>query len=90
MSLDPPVRDLAELDRPELEAALEGLGYERFRARQLYQWIYHRGVTDLSAMTDLPRAMRERLAGEFTISTPAIAHRDESVDGTEKFLLRLA
>src|SRR6185503_14549899 len=50
---------------------------------------YHRGVTDLSAMTNLPRAMRERLASEFTIGTPTITHRDESVDGTQKFLLRL-
>jgi len=89
VTLETSVRDLAELDRPALEDALAGLGYERFRARQLYQWMYHRGVTDLSAMTNLPRAMRERLASEFTIGTPTITHRDESVDGTQKFLLRL-
>src|SRR5262245_21476452 len=40
-------------------------------------------------MTDLPRAMRERLADEFTLATPSIVHRDQSVDGTQKLLLRL-
>jgi 23S rRNA (adenine2503-C2)-methyltransferase len=83
------VIDFAELDRLALEEALEARGYERFRARQLYQWIYWRGIADFSAMTDLPRAMREQLADEFTIAMPAIVHRDQSVDGTQKFLLRL-
>jgi 23S rRNA (adenine2503-C2)-methyltransferase len=83
------VTDFAELDRPALEDALEARGYERFRARQLYQWIYWRGIADFSAMTDLPRAMREHLAEEFTLATPSIVHRDQSVDGTQKFLLRL-
>jgi 23S rRNA (adenine2503-C2)-methyltransferase len=41
-------------------------------------------------MTDLPRELRVRIAGEFALTTPALALRDRSVDGTEKFLLRLA
>ena len=81
--------DLGELERSALEDALEARGYDRFRAKQLYQWLYHRGVADFSTMTDLPRAMREQLGTEFTIGTPAIAHRDQSSDGTQKFLLRL-
>jgi 23S rRNA (adenine2503-C2)-methyltransferase len=83
------VTDFAELDRPGLEDALEARGYERFRARQLYQWIYWRGISDFSTMTDLPKSMRERLADEFSLATPSIVHRDQSVDGTQKFLLRL-
>ena len=63
---------------------------ERFRARQIFRWIYRRGVTDLDAMTDLSRELRATLAGEFTLTTPAIVARERSVDGTEKFLLRLA
>jgi 23S rRNA (adenine2503-C2)-methyltransferase len=81
--------DLGELDRPGLEAALEERGYERFRARQIFRWIYRRGITDIGAMTDLPRPLRECLAGEFTLATPQIAVRDRSSDGTEKFLLAL-
>ena len=59
--------DLAELDRLELEAALEERGHERFRARQIFGWIYRRGVTDIAAMTDLPRGLRDSLADEFAL-----------------------
>jgi 23S rRNA (adenine2503-C2)-methyltransferase len=81
--------DLAELDRPGLEAALAERGQERFRARQIFGWIYRRGVTDVTKMTDLPRGLRESLAADFTLSTPEIAARERSADGTEKFLLTL-
>jgi 23S rRNA (adenine2503-C2)-methyltransferase len=81
--------DLAELDPAELEAAFAELGLERFRSRQAFAWIYRRGVTDLEAMTDLPRELRASLATDFTITTPVIASRERSSDGTEKFLLRL-
>src|SRR5437867_2130019 len=87
MTARPP--DLAELERPALEAALEARGRERFRARQIFRWIYRRGVTDAAAMTDLSRDLRASLAAEFSLTTPALVHRERSVDGTEKFLLRL-
>jgi 23S rRNA (adenine2503-C2)-methyltransferase len=81
--------DLAELERPALEDALEARGYERFRARQIFRWIYRRGVTDIDAMTDLPHDLRDSLAEQVTVGTPVLVHREKSVDGTEKFLLRL-
>jgi 23S rRNA (adenine2503-C2)-methyltransferase len=82
--------DLAELDVPELEAALEARGVERFHARQLYRWIYRRGVTDFDRMTDLSRSLRERLAAEFTLTTPTVVGDDRSIDATRKLVLRLA
>jgi 23S rRNA (adenine2503-C2)-methyltransferase len=82
--------DLADMDRPALESALEARGYQRFHARQIFRWLYRRGVTDPAAMTDLSRELRATLAEQFTLTTPALAHREKSVDGTEKFLLRLA
>jgi 23S rRNA (adenine2503-C2)-methyltransferase len=82
--------DLAELERPALESALAELGQERFRARQIFRWIYRRGVADLHAMTDLPKALRATLATRLTVGTPVIVAREKSTDGTEKFLLRLA
>jgi 23S rRNA (adenine2503-C2)-methyltransferase len=82
--------DLADLERPALEVALEALGHQRFHARQIFRWIYRRGVTDVEAMTDLSLELRAALAREFSLSTPALAHRETSIDGTEKFLLRLA
>jgi 23S rRNA (adenine2503-C2)-methyltransferase len=82
--------DLAELDLPELEAALEARGYERFHARQLYRWIYRRGVTDFTRMTDLARTMREDLPRQFALTTPRLVGDERSADGTRKFLLALA
>ncbi len=80
----------AETDLPELEQALDALGRPRFHGRQIFQWIYKRGVTDFHAMSDLGRDLREQLAREFSIATPQVVRKEESVDGTTKFLLRLA
>jgi 23S rRNA (adenine2503-C2)-methyltransferase len=82
--------DLADLERPALEVALEARGHRRFHARQIFRWMYRRGVTDVEAMTDLSRELRATLARDFTLTTPTLAHREVSSDGTEKFLLRLA
>ena len=82
--------DLAELDRPALEAALAERGHESFRARQLFAWMYRRGVTEVEAMTDLSRELRATLTASFRLTTPEIIGRERSSDGTEKFLLRLA
>jgi 23S rRNA (adenine2503-C2)-methyltransferase len=83
-------RDLAELERSGLADALDALGHKRFHADQLFRWIYKRGVTEPSAMTDLSRELRATLAAEFALTTPVLVQRETSVDGTEKFLLRLA
>jgi 23S rRNA (adenine2503-C2)-methyltransferase len=82
--------DLAELDRQALEAALTERGHESFRARQLFAWMYRRGVTEVEAMTDLSRELRATLTASFKLTTPEIIGRERSSDGTEKFLLRLA
>jgi 23S rRNA (adenine2503-C2)-methyltransferase len=82
--------DLAELELSELEAALDARGCERFHARQLYRWMYRRGVTDFELMTDLSRTLRAQLQEEFSITTPRMVMDDTSVDGTRKFLLELS
>jgi 23S rRNA (adenine2503-C2)-methyltransferase len=82
--------DLAELERPALEAALAERGHPRFHGGQIFRWLYRRGVTDFGAMTDLSRELRADLAATFRATTPALAHHEKSIDGTEKFLLRLA
>ncbi len=91
---DPPVStaprvDLAELERPELETFVDLLGAGRFHARQMFRWMYRRGVTDFAHMTDLPADLRARLAGRAVVSTPDVRARDVSSDGTVKFLLAL-
>jgi 23S rRNA (adenine2503-C2)-methyltransferase len=82
-------QDLAELELPALEAVFEEHGIARFHARQVFRWIWKRGVTDFAAMTDLGLALRTRLSEEFSVHTPAIVRRDVSEDGTQKFVFRL-
>jgi 23S rRNA (adenine2503-C2)-methyltransferase len=81
--------NLAELELPELERVLEASGAERFHARQIFRWIYSRGVTDPSQMSDLPKSLRTTLATDFSIATPRIVSDERSVDGTRKFLLEM-
>jgi 23S rRNA (adenine2503-C2)-methyltransferase len=82
--------DLSELDLAELEALFAKQGHPRFHARQVFRWIWRRGVTDFAQMTDLSRTLRKTLADQFAVTTPEIARRDFSEDGTQKFALRLA
>jgi 23S rRNA (adenine2503-C2)-methyltransferase len=81
--------DLVEQEREALESALAELGYPRFHAGQVFRWIYRRGITDVKAMTDLPRDLRGALASNFVLTTPTLQQRERSIDGTEKFVLRL-
>src|SRR6185295_121114 len=82
--------DLIEQEREALESALAELGYPRFHAGQIFRWIYRRGVTNAEDMTDLPRELRAALAARFQLTTPTLVQRERSIDGTEKFVLRLA
>lgn len=82
--------DIAELELNELEDALEARGSRRFHARQIYRWVYRRGVTEFAAMTDLSKNLRATLEADFAVSTPRTEERHRSSDGTEKFLLALA
>ena len=81
-------RDLVGLGRAELAAELAALGEPAFRARQLWHWIYHRGVTDFAAMSSLSKPFRARLAEAFEVGRPRVATAQSSVDGTRKWLLR--
>ena len=62
MSVNDARPDLAELDRAALEAALAARGHERFRAEQIFAWIYRHGILDPAVMSDLPAALRTTLA----------------------------
>ncbi len=89
-SLPSPVRaDMAAMDLEELEAALQAGGHPAFHARQIYSWIYARGVIDFEQMTDLSRQLRADLAARFRVSTPVVLEKELSEDGTVKFLLEL-
>jgi 23S rRNA (adenine2503-C2)-methyltransferase len=84
---------LVGLPRPDLAAALGGIGVappqQRMRVQQIWQWLYVRGAQSFDAMTTLPKDLRAALAERFTLDRPEVAAEQVSVDGTRKWLLRL-
>ena len=75
---------------PELTDLFKELGEPSFRAKQVYTWL-HKGIRDYEEMTNLPRALRQRLAQDYPICPPEVARKQESRrDGTIKYLWRLA
>src|ERR1700761_9188596 len=81
-------RDLVGLSRAELEAALLGIGEKSFRAKQVWHWIYHQGVTDFARMSTIARPLQAKLAEHFVIGRPDVAADLLSEDTTRKFLFR--
>jgi 23S rRNA (adenine2503-C2)-methyltransferase len=74
----------------DLETLAESLGAPRYRGRQIAGWLYRRGATDLEAMTDLPRGLRQALADRAFIGLPEAERRTPSRDGSEKLVFRLS
>ena len=79
--------NLLGLSREEISTALAALDVERYRADQIYGWIYAKGETDFEAMTNLSKNLRSRLQDAFRIDRPGITADQQSVDGTRKWLL---
>ncbi|WP_243395613.1 23S rRNA (adenine(2503)-C(2))-methyltransferase RlmN [Sphingomonas oleivorans] len=84
--------DLLGLTREELRDTLVAAGLEpkqaKLRAKQLWHWIYNRGATDFTAMTDIAKAMHPWLAERFVVGRPEVVEAQVSSDGTRKWLLR--
>ena len=81
--------DLKGMTLPELEEFLSRWGKERYRARQLFRWIYQKHVDDFAAMTDLSKELRGILAVSCRVSGFPAERVEVSADGTEKYLFRL-
>jgi 23S rRNA (adenine2503-C2)-methyltransferase len=85
-----PRPNLIGMDRADMAAALAPLGLAPYRAGQVFQWVYNRGVTDFDAMTNLSKGLRAQLAERFRIDRPQVGDMQQSVDGTRKWLVRFA
>ena len=81
--------NLYAADDEALRALLARWGEPAFRAGQIRRWMYERGATSVEDMTDLPKALRERLAAETTLGTLTVAAEQRSTDGTLKRVHRL-
>ena len=86
--------DLIGLTRAQIAALFEEAGLDakqaKLRAKQVFHWLYHRGVTEFEAMTDIAKTMRPWLAERFAIGRPEVVEAQHSSDGTRKWLLRTA
>ncbi|WP_246450390.1 23S rRNA (adenine(2503)-C(2))-methyltransferase RlmN [Sphingomonas rhizophila] len=84
--------ELVGLPREQIRAALETAGLEpkqaKLRAKQIWHWIYNRGVSDFAAMTDIAKAQHGWLTERFVITRPEVVEAQVSNDGTRKWLLR--
>ena len=89
-SNSPRIIDILNLTCPELERFIvEDLGQPKFRAAQVWQWIWQKHATSFDAMTDVSKQLRAKLAEVAEIVLPEIVTVQTSSDGTEKLLLRL-
>jgi len=83
------VANLLGKSAEELRVILESLGEKGYRGAQIYHAIYAERKFDVAAMTNLPAALRERLARETAIALPQIVRRHRSSDGTVRYVLAI-
>ena len=81
---------LSDFTLDALTAYLVSLGQPKFRAKQIFKWLHQKLVTEFSQMTDQPKALLAQLEEQCTIAAPVIRRRQQSRDGTVKYLLQLA
>lgn len=81
--------DLKNLDLEKLENFIAGQGKERFRARQIFKWLYQKGAVSFEEMSNLSKEFRRELAGCAFISDLVPEVVEVSQDGTRKFLFLL-
>jgi 23S rRNA (adenine2503-C2)-methyltransferase len=84
--------ELVGLSKDQIRAAFETAGLEprqaKLRAKQVWHWIYNRGVGDFGAMSDITKTQRPWFAERFVISRPEVVEAQVSTDGTRKWLLK--
>ena len=80
--------NLFGLSLKEIEALVAALGEPRFRAGQIYRWLYAKRAREIGAMTNLPAACRSALSADHEVRRIEVADRKFSLDGTIKYLFR--
>ncbi len=81
--------NLFGMDRERLRSQFELVGEKPWRADQIMQWIYRRGVDDFGAMSNISKDLRARLEADFVVETPELMSEQISADGTRKWVLRV-
>ena len=81
--------ELLGKSKEELRAMCVAMGESAYRGGQIYHALYAERKLDLASMTNLPAALREKLAKEATISLPVVKQRFTSTDGSVRYLFSL-
>jgi 23S rRNA (adenine2503-C2)-methyltransferase len=82
--------NLLGLSQTALEAELSAINLPKFRARQVWRWVWRHGFTKFEDMSDLGKPVREQLSKLFNANRPSVSRRLQSIDGTIKWLLRFS
>jgi 23S rRNA (adenine2503-C2)-methyltransferase len=82
-------KNLVGLSREQLVEELKLINEKPFRAKQLWHWIYHQGVTDFGIMTNIGKPLREKLKTGYEVRKPEIGLEQTSSDRTRKWLVKL-
>ena len=80
---------ISDMTLDRLTSYIVGLGQPKFRAKQIFKWLHQKLVTEFAQMTDQPKTLLSALAEQCTIAAPSIRRRQQSRDGTVKYLWRL-
>lgn len=89
-SQDGPARiNLLGLSLRQMEQFFLDIGEKKFRAQQMLKWIHHAGVLDIAQMSNLGKALREKLLEIAEVRPPEIVSQSDSVDGTRKWAIRV-
>ncbi len=83
------MQDIRQLSKEELQEVCIALGEKKFRAKQLWEWLWQKGVTSFDDMSNLSKSFRESLKAEYTINGVQIANSQQSNDGTIKYAFKL-
>lgn len=76
------------LTRQQVASALKEMGQPKFRAQQVLQWIYQKGVRSYDEMTNVSQALRSELAARYPLFAPEVILEQVSTDGSRKFLIQ--
>ena len=82
--------DIKTYDMRGLQQAMKELGQPAFRAKQIYEWLWYKHVDSFDKMTNLSLALRGELASKFSLTIPKLIDKQESSDGTRKYVLELS
>ena len=81
--------NLLGMSLSNMEDFFISIGEKPYRAKQVFQWIHQKGISDFSKMTNLSKELQKMLAGISEIKAPEIVYEKDSKDGTRKWVLNL-